>query len=90
MHGVPPGFSWIDLPIHGEHEPEHETGVVRSHRGLYFVGLHFLSAMSSEMIQGVGEDADRIAGLIHDRVAEHRTEQTPTGGRIGARHATAS
>jgi putative flavoprotein involved in K+ transport len=29
--------------------------------GLYFVGLHFLSAMSSGMIHGVGRDAERIA-----------------------------
>ena len=88
--GFHPGFSWIDLPIHGEHEPDHESGVVPSHPGLYFVGLHFLHAMSSEMIHGVGDDADRIAGLIADRAGEHRTEETPTSDRIAAPHATAS
>lgn len=68
--GFHPGFSWIDMPIHGEHEPDHQAGVVPEYPGLYFVGLHFLSAMSSEMIHGVGDDADRIAGLIEQRTAE--------------------
>ena len=65
--GFHPGFSWIDLPIHGEHEPHHHAGVVADHPGLYFVGLHFLRALSSEMIHGVGRDADRIAGHIDAR-----------------------
>jgi putative flavoprotein involved in K+ transport len=38
--------------------------------GLYFVGLHWLFSMSSVMIHGVGRDADRIAGLVHQRTAE--------------------
>ena len=35
--------------------------------GFYFVGLHFLHAMSSSMIQGVGRDARRIAAHIAAR-----------------------
>ncbi|WP_052665198.1 flavin-containing monooxygenase [Nitriliruptor alkaliphilus] len=66
--GFHPGFSWIDLPVHGEHEPHHEAGIVPDHPGLYFVGLFFLSSMASEMIQGVGEDADRIAAHVAARV----------------------
>jgi len=61
--GFHPGFSWIDLPIQGESEPKHRRGVAEGEPGLYFVGLEFLSSMSSEMIHGVGRDADRIAGL---------------------------
>lgn len=67
-------FSWIDLPIHGEHEPKHERGVLEQEPGLYFVGLEFLSAFSSEMIHGVGRDADRIAGLTAKAVAAGVTE----------------
>jgi len=37
--------------------------------GLYFVGLHFLYSLSSEMIRGVGRDADRIAGLVAVRAS---------------------
>jgi putative flavoprotein involved in K+ transport len=63
--GFHPGFSWIDLPVFGpDGEPEHERGVVAREPGLYFVGLHFLSAMSSVMIHGVGRDAARIADTI--------------------------
>lgn len=65
--GFHPGFTWIDLPIHGEREPRHQSGVVAGQPGLYFVGLHFLHAMSSAMIHGVGRDADRIAGLVAGR-----------------------
>jgi putative flavoprotein involved in K+ transport len=63
--GFHPGFSWIDLPIFDQHgEPRHEAGFVASEPGLYFVGLHFLYAMSSTMIHGVGRDAERIAESI--------------------------
>ena len=71
--GFHPGFSWIDLPVFGaDGEPEHHLGVVAREPGLYFVGLHFLSAMSSVMIHGVGRDAARIAERI--RVTQRRTD----------------
>lgn len=66
--GFRPGFSWIDLPILGDRqEPAHEGGVVHDHPGLYFVGLHFLYAMTSETITGVSRDAKRIAKEIERR-----------------------
>jgi putative flavoprotein involved in K+ transport len=67
--GYHPGFDWIDLPIHGEHEPDHERGVVPSHPGLYFVGLFFLESLASEMIHGVGRDAARIATHLDARMS---------------------
>ncbi|HEY7633950.1 MAG TPA: NAD(P)-binding domain-containing protein [Gemmatimonadales bacterium] len=74
--GFHPGFSWIDLPLplddHGE--PIQRRGVVPGEPGLYFVGLHFLYAMSSTMIHGVSRDAEyiaeAIAGRVRTRVAE--------------------
>jgi putative flavoprotein involved in K+ transport len=65
--GFDHGFDWIDLPVLGEHEPLHESGIVPSQPGLYFVGLHFLHALSSAMIHGVGRDARRIADHIASR-----------------------
>jgi putative flavoprotein involved in K+ transport len=62
--GFHPGFSWIDLPVLGPQEPLHKRGVVDSEPGLYFIGLKFLYSVSSEQIQGVGRDADYIAGKI--------------------------
>lgn len=66
--GFDPGFAWIDLPVFGANgEPRHEAGVVPDEPGLYFVGLHFLYAFSSDMIHGVGRDAARIAEAVATR-----------------------
>jgi putative flavoprotein involved in K+ transport len=71
--GFHPGQSWIHLPVFGQDgEPIHDGGVVANEPGLYFVGLHFLYAMSSTMIHGVGRDAERIAVAIAARTAEER------------------
>lgn len=60
--GFHAGFDWIDLDIFDEHGlPRHHAGIVPDAPGLYFVGLHFLYSLSSEMIHGVGRDARRIA-----------------------------
>jgi putative flavoprotein involved in K+ transport len=67
--GYTPGFSWIDLPIFNrDGSPKHRSGIVPSEPGLYFVGLHFLHAMSSATLIGVGRDADRVARSIKGRV----------------------
>lgn len=63
--GFEPGFSWLDLPaFDGKGEPEQRRGIVASVPGLSFVGLHFLYAMSSTMIHGVGRDAEYVAEQI--------------------------
>jgi putative flavoprotein involved in K+ transport len=62
--GFEPDFGWIDLPVHGPHEPLHVRGVVPSQPGLYFVGLHFLYAASSGQIHGVARDAEHIVNTI--------------------------
>jgi putative flavoprotein involved in K+ transport len=78
--GYHAGLSWVDLPrpiVDEDGEPLHEAGVVRDEPGLYFVGLHFLYALSSTMIHGVGRDAQRIAGTIAARVRAARL--SPSG-----------
>ena len=63
--GFRPGFSWIELPVLDEREePFHERGIVGKERGLYFVGLHFLYAMTSSTIPGVKRDARYIVKQI--------------------------
>jgi putative flavoprotein involved in K+ transport len=64
--GFGPDFSWIDLPVFGEHpnEPMHHRGVVAGQPGLYFVGLFFLYAMSSGFLPGVDRDAEHVAQAI--------------------------
>jgi putative flavoprotein involved in K+ transport len=63
--GFEPGFSWIDIPVARTNGiPNHNKGVVEDASGLFLVGLDFLFAASSAMVQGVGRDGDRIAQHI--------------------------
>ena len=64
--GSGPDFSWVDLPVFGEHghEPLHHRGVVAGQPGLYFVGLSFLYAMSSGFLPGVDRDAEHVVQAI--------------------------
>jgi len=71
--GFYPRFSWIDLPVFKDEEPVQERGVVTNEPGLYFVGLHFLFAFSSSMIQGVGRDAKYVAEVIKNRLKNEKT-----------------
>src|SRR5919198_6752238 len=58
-------FSWIDLPIFDEDgKPRHERGVVAAEPGLYFMGLIFQYSITSDVLPGVGRDAERIARHI--------------------------
>ena len=66
--GFDPGFSWIDLPVFDSTgQPRHEAGIVAGEPGLYFVGLHFQYAFSSDMIHGVGRDAARVSEAVAAR-----------------------
>jgi len=80
--GFHPGFSWIDLPAFDERgEPAHERGIVATEPGLYFVGLHFLYAMSSTMIHGVGRDAEHVAQVIAARTRGARRSRGARGAQ---------
>jgi putative flavoprotein involved in K+ transport len=83
--GFHPGFSWIHLPVLGDDGlPRHERGVVAGEPGLYFVGLHFLYAMTSDTVNGVGRDAERIARVIAERARSARTVPTPAPAAVAA------
>ncbi len=81
--GFHAGFSWIDLPVHGEVEPEHERGIARNVPGLYFLGLFFLYSLSSVMVQGLERDASRIADHIESR---YRTGTERARELVGVRN----
>jgi putative flavoprotein involved in K+ transport len=67
--GYEHGFPWIDLPVFAaDGEPIHQEGEVPSVPGLYFVGLHFLYAMSSATLIGIGRDSRRVVKLLAKRV----------------------
>jgi putative flavoprotein involved in K+ transport len=84
--GFSNGFSWIDLPIFGaDGEPEYERGIVSSVPGLYFVGLNFLYAMTSDTVSGVGRDAKRAVDAIVTRRASEKTAwEGPVGAEAGS------
>ena len=83
--GFNSGFSWIDLPVFdADGDAKHESGVVTSEPGLYFVGLKFLYAASSSAIHGVGRDAARIA----DRIGA--TRRKPDEARVSDSGAAAA
>lgn len=68
--GYRPDFSWIDLPIFDDEtrmEPNHYRGIVADEPGLYFVGLLFLYAASSEILCGVGRDAKHVVEHLSSR-----------------------
>ena len=66
--GYEHGFPWIHLPVFdAKGEPMHDRGVVPNVPGLYFVGLHFLYAMTSANLLGVGRDAKRIVRAVAGR-----------------------
>jgi putative flavoprotein involved in K+ transport len=74
--GFLPDFSWIDLPVvANEKEPLHERGIVSNEPGLYFVGLHFLYALSSATLPGVGRDAERVVEAVAARVRAGRSAE---------------
>jgi putative flavoprotein involved in K+ transport len=58
-------FRWIDLPVFGDDgQPLHYRGVAESEPGLYFLGLVFLYSLSSDVLPGIGRDAEYIAKHI--------------------------
>lgn len=71
---------WIDLPVFGELEPLHRRGVVDSQPGLYFMGLMFQYAASSEMFHGVGRDAAYVVDALAARVKAARPQTSRVKG----------
>lgn len=68
-------FSWIDLPVFGENgEPIQDRGVALVEPGLYFVGLQFLYSATSDVLPGVGRDAEYIAKHLASREPKDRSK----------------
>ena len=62
-------FSWLDLPaFDADGFPIHEGGVSPV-RGLYFIGLPWLSIRGSGIIYGIHEDARHIADAISQQLS---------------------
>jgi putative flavoprotein involved in K+ transport len=60
-------FGWIEIPVlDSRGEPVHRGGITAV-PGLYFLGLQWLSKMSSSFLSGVGDDAAVLADHIAAR-----------------------
>jgi putative flavoprotein involved in K+ transport len=82
--GFHPSYSWIGLPVFDEAgDPMHERGVVASEPGLFFVGLQFLTSMTSATVTGVGRDAAYVAQAIASRAPAGRAAEGPEGRGTG-------
>jgi putative flavoprotein involved in K+ transport len=63
-------YRWINVPMFDEMgRPKHRLGVT-GHRGLYIIGLPWLSSRKSALVAGVDEDARYIAARIQERLSE--------------------
>ena len=77
--GYRPGFSWVDLPVFvRDEEPRHQRGIVASEPGLYFVGLDFLYAATSDTVSGVGRDSEHVVKALAARVAQQGRSREPS------------
>jgi putative flavoprotein involved in K+ transport len=63
--GFRPDYNWVKLPVFdAAGRPQHQQGVVNDIPGLFFVGLHFQSGLTSSLMGGVGDDARYICEHI--------------------------
>jgi len=73
-------FGWIDLPIFGDDgRPLQKRGVAGEAPGIYFVGLEFQYAASSDVLVGVGRDARYVARHIAKRQANGKPKADVLG-----------
>jgi putative flavoprotein involved in K+ transport len=71
--------AWVGLPVFGaDGEPKQFRGVAANEPGLYFLGREFMYALSSDMIQGAGRDAEYVARHID---TNSRTASVGSPGR---------
>lgn len=75
--GFTAGFDWIDLRIFDSKKRlRHERGIVPDHPGLYFVGLQFLFAATSETIVGFQRDAVHVIRHLDQRMGARKSLPT--------------
>jgi putative flavoprotein involved in K+ transport len=65
-------YSWLKIPVLDADGEIVQTGGVTPVEGLYALGLHFQRRRKSAFIDGVGDDAKELAGLIARRLGAGR------------------
>jgi putative flavoprotein involved in K+ transport len=65
--GLTPDWSWVNLPVFDERQqPIHEGGVTRL-PGIAFVGLRFQRWLKSDLLWGIGGEAENVVARLADR-----------------------
>jgi putative flavoprotein involved in K+ transport len=63
--GLSPDFSFIEGLSTDEHgSPRHARGRAEEIEGLFFMGLRFQSRLGSDLLGGVGRDAEEITHAL--------------------------
>ena len=73
--GFRPDYGWIRLPVAGEDGwPEQDRGVAAASPGLYFLGVPFLTGVTSMLVFGAGRDARYVSEHISARTSGFRDQ----------------
>jgi putative flavoprotein involved in K+ transport len=74
-------WPWIDVPVFGDDgRPRQYRGVCEDAPGLYFMGVRFQYAASSDVLPGVGRDAEFVAKHIVSRGSNGRVRARALSG----------
>lgn len=69
--GYRPDYGWIDLPVIDEDGwPVIERGAAVAAPGLWFLGVPFLSGITSMLVLGAGRDAEMVVRQVAARVGQ--------------------
>jgi putative flavoprotein involved in K+ transport len=74
--GYSSGFSWLRVPGLDLEHPETQRGVVPDVPGLFFVGLHFQYAATSDTVTGMPRDARYVVKALCRQATEPRRLST--------------
>ncbi len=67
--GYRPSFDWVSLDVFDDDgRPVHDRGIT-AEPGCYFIGLFFLTSLTSSLVGGVARDAEYIARHIAARTS---------------------
>ena len=66
--GYRPDYSWLQVPVLDRKGLIRHDGGVTEAPGMYLMGMPFLRKRKSSLIDGVGDDAEFLAGHLHEQL----------------------
>jgi len=78
--GYRPAYGWIDLPVLDEDGwPVIDRGAALAAPGVWFLGVPFLSGITSMLVLGAGHDAEMVVRQVAARVGRPALQEALTG-----------